>query len=183
MILRSLRNVLAALVLSLLPSHARASAEGPDLRTVPYVDLARYMGHWFVISEFPNMFEGGKIASSDTYGREPDGTLQILFKYRSDSLDAPEEQWSGQGWIVNAATNADWKISFVWPFKSRYFVLELDPNYGWAVVSNGSGSIIWVLCRTPAIDEYTYKIVLDRLRARNFDTSRLKIIPQVQAKQ
>jgi apolipoprotein D and lipocalin family protein len=165
------------LLFSVLPIHAHAGPEAPDLRTVPYVDLSRYVGHWFVISEFPNMFEGRKIASSDTYEREPDGTLQVLFKFKSE-LDAPEEQWSGQGWIVNSTTNADWKISFVWPFKSRYLVLELDPNYGWAVVSNGTGSLVWVLCRTPAIDEYTYKIVLDRLRGRNFDTSRLKLIPQ-----
>lgn len=35
----------------------------PPLRTVPYVDLDRYLGDWHVIANIPYFLENGKVAT------------------------------------------------------------------------------------------------------------------------
>jgi apolipoprotein D and lipocalin family protein len=43
-----------------------------------------------------------------------------------------------------------------------YWVVELDPEYRWAVVGGPSLEYLWVLSRTPTMDRATF----DGLRAR-----------------
>jgi apolipoprotein D and lipocalin family protein len=173
------RSLAAFLLLaSTLPLRAETGAPEPDIRTVSHVDLPRYMGRWYVISHVPNFLERGKVATSDNYTLLPDGTLRDAFKFREHSFDAQEEEWSGPGWVTNPTTNASWKVRLFWPFKAGYLILELDPNYGWAVASSGSGKLFWVLARTRTLDQATYRDILERLRKRRLDPSRLELVPQ-----
>jgi apolipoprotein D and lipocalin family protein len=170
--------LVAILLLCLGAGSARAQDVVPDLRTAPFVDVSRFMGKWWVISHVPNFIENGKVGTSDTYTAISKTRLKTAFTFRKGSLDAPEEQWVGTARITNTTTNADWKVRLVWPLESRYRVLELDPNYGWAVVSNGNGKLVWVLSRTPRLDSYTYGVVMERLRQRRISPASLEMVPQ-----
>jgi len=166
------------LLLSLGAGSAQADDVVADLHTTPFVDISRFMGKWWVISHVPNFFENGKVGTSDTYAAVSKTRLKTAFTFRKGSLDAPEHQWGGTARIINTTTNADWKVQLVWPFESRYRVLELDPNYGWAVVSNGNGRLVWVLSRTPRLDSYTYGIIMEHLRQRRISPASLEMVPQ-----
>ncbi|HZZ19761.1 MAG TPA: lipocalin family protein [Opitutaceae bacterium] len=170
--------LLFSLMLAVLGASAAAQDVEPDLRTTAFVDLSRFMGRWWVISHTPNFIEKGKVGTSDTYTAISKTKLKTVFTFRKDSLDAPEEQWNGTARIINTTTNADWKVRLIWPFESRYRVLDLDPNYGWAVVSNGNGKLIWVLSRTRKLDEYTYKVIMEHLRQRRCSPASLERVPQ-----
>jgi apolipoprotein D and lipocalin family protein len=163
---------------STLPLRAEVGSPEPDLRTVSHVDLPRYMGRWYVIAHVPNFLERGKVATSATYTLLPDGTLRDVFRFRKGSVNAPQKEWSGPGWVTNPTTNASWKVRLFWPFKAVYLILELDPNYGWAVASSGSGKLFWVLARTRTLDQATYRDILERLRKRRLDPSQLELVPQ-----
>jgi apolipoprotein D and lipocalin family protein len=175
---RRTQLLVAMLFLGLIAPRARAEDVIPDLRTTPFVDISRFMGRWWVISHVPNFFENGKVGTSDTYTAVSKTRLRTVFTFRKDSLDAPEEEWPGTARILNTTTNADWKVRLIWPLESRYLVLDLDPNYGWAVVSNGTGRLVWVLSRTPKLDSYTYKIITEHLRQRRFNPASLEMVPQ-----
>jgi apolipoprotein D and lipocalin family protein len=175
---RFLYALVAMLVLGGAATRAGAEDDVPDLRTTPYVDLSRFMGKWWVISHVPNFLEKGKVATSDTYTLVSKERIRTVFTFRSDSLDGPEDTWPGKARIINTTTNADWKVQLLWPFETRYLVLDLDPNYGWAVVSNGSGKLLWVLSRTPKLDSYTYQIIVEHLRQRRFNPDLLQLVPQ-----
>src|SRR4051812_1899538 len=99
-----------------------------SLHLVEHVDLDRYMGRWYVISNIPNFFENGKVATSDNYARRPDGKLDNIFAFRKGSFDAPEKRWEGVAWVTNTSSNAEWKVRLFWPFTSEYQIIELDPN-------------------------------------------------------
>ena len=66
-----------------------SSSKLPPLRTVPFVDLERYTGRWYVIANIPYFLERGKVASYDTYARRPDGTFTNDFTFRRGTFDAP----------------------------------------------------------------------------------------------
>ena len=122
----------------------------PPLRTVPHVDLDRYLGRWYVIANIPYFLENGKVASYDTYAKRPDGRMDNIFTFRKGSFEAPEQSWHGTARVTNLTTNAEWKVSFIWPVSSTYLVLELDPDYRWAVVGTPGRGLLWIRRRLRA---------------------------------
>ena len=154
-------------------------ASNPTLRNVSYVDVDRYLGRWYVISHVPYFLENGKVGTSDNYARRPDGKLDAIFAFRKKSLTAPEQTWNGVAEITDTKSNAEWKVSFVWPFSATYRVLELDPDYRWAVVSNGNGKLVWVLARETSMTDALYRDILKRVTAQGIDANKLVKVPQL----
>lgn len=148
------------------------------LRTVSYVDLNRYLGNWYVIANIPYALENGKVATYDTYSLRPDGRMNNVFTFRKGSFSAPEKSWHGVAWVVDKQSNAEWKVRFIWPFSTTYLVLELDPDYRWAVVATPGHKLLWVLARERALDEKTYAEILRRIAAQGYEVNRLAKVPQ-----
>ena len=153
--------VLAALLLA-----GCISNRTPPPATVARVDLDRYMGRWFVISHIPYFLERGKVASYDTYARQPDGRLTNNFTFREKTLEGPEKTWEGTARIIDPVSNATWKVSFVWPVSVTYKIFALDPNYS------------WVLSRERRLPPETYAAILADLRARGLPADKLELVPQ-----
>jgi apolipoprotein D and lipocalin family protein len=57
-------------------------------------------------------------------------------------------------------------------------VIELDPEYRYAVVSEPKREFLWILSRTPKMDEAVYAGIVERLKSSGFDTARLKLTLQ-----
>ena len=150
----------------------------PPTRTVAHVDLNRYLGNWYVIANIPYYLENGKVASFDTYSMRADGRMNNVFTFRRGSLTAPEESWHGVAWVVNHESNAEWKVRFIWPFATTYLVLELDPDYRWAVVATPGHKLLWVLARERSLDDQTYADILKRIAAQGYDVNRVAKVPQ-----
>jgi apolipoprotein D and lipocalin family protein len=144
------------------------------LRTVDHVDLDRYLGRWYVIANIPYFLEKGKVASYDTYARRPDGKLDNLFTFRKGGFDAPEQTWRGTAWVVDRESNAEWKVRFLWPLTSTYLVLELDPEYQWAVVGTPGRNLLWILAREPSLDDATYERIVSLAEAKGYSRSRIE---------
>jgi len=165
--------VLAALLLA-----GCISNRTPPPAAVARVDLDRYMGRWFVISHIPYFLERGKVASYDTYARQPDGRLTNNFTFREKTLEGPEKTWEGTARIIDPVSNATWKVSFVWPVSVTYKIFALDPNYSWAVVGTKDGGLLWVLSRERRLPPETYAAILADLRARGLPADKLELVPQ-----
>ncbi len=150
----------------------------PPTRTVAHVDLNRYLGNWYVIANIPYFLENGKVASFDTYSPRADGRMNNVFTFRRGTFTAPEESWHGVAWVLNHESNAEWKVRFIWPFSTTYLVLELDPEYRWAVVATPGHKLLWVLARERALDDATYADILKRCAAQGYDLEKIKKVPQ-----
>ena len=73
--------------------------------------------------------------------------------------------------MVDNSGNAKLKVSFFWPFYGDYWILDLGKNYEYAVVGESQAvNILWILSRTPQIDEGLYQTLLSRMSAQGFDT-------------
>ena len=108
----------------------------------------------------------------------PDGRMGNVFTFRKGSFDAPEKSWHGVAWVVDKESNAEWKVQFIWPFTATYLVLELDPDYRWAVVGTPKRKLLWVLARDRQLNGSTYAEILQRIAAQGYDTNRLALVPQ-----
>jgi apolipoprotein D and lipocalin family protein len=151
---------------------ARAD-EPPPLRTVPKVDIARYMGTWYEIALYPQRFERGCTGSTATYTLRPDGTVEVVNRCALDSLNGRPKVAKGRARVVDRETSAKLKVTFFWPFWGDYWVIDLGPQYEYAVVGHPGRKYLWILSRTPTLAPEVYDGILERLRAQGYDTGRL----------
>ena len=150
----------------------------PPLRTVAHVDLDRYLGRWYVIANIPYFLENGKVASYDTYAKRPDGKMDNIFTFRKGGFDAPEQSWHGTARVTNLVTNAEWKVGFIWPVTSTYLVLELDPDYRWAVVGTPGRGLLWILARERQLSAADYEHILGLIEQQGYDRTKIVPVPQ-----
>ncbi|MEO8435750.1 MAG: lipocalin family protein [Pyrinomonadaceae bacterium] len=143
-----------------------------DLEVVDSVDLSRYAGRWYEIARLPNRFEK-KCADSVTadYALRPDGRIEVVNRCRKTNGEYTTAK--GKAKIVDQKTNAKLKVTFFWPFYGDYWILDLGPNYEYAVVGDPSRDYLWILSRAPRMDEGVYQQLLVRMRTRGFKTERM----------
>lgn len=145
----------------------------PALETVAHVDLERYLGTWYEIASFPQRFQRGCAGTTATYTLRPNGEIEVLNRCRDGSLEGKERSAHGRARIVDRSTNAKLKVSFFRPFWGDYWIIELGPEYEYSVVGHPSRDYLWILARAPTLPETTYQRILEGLRRRGYDTSRL----------
>ncbi len=151
---------------------AYAARKTEPLVTVRQVDLNRYAGTWYEIARYPNRFQ--KKCDSDTkamYLLRGDGTVGVVNSCRKS--DGTITSNKGTAKVVDAATNAKLKVTFFWPFSGNYWILDLAPDYSYAVVGEPSRKYLWILSRTPQMDDATYRAITERIRFLGYDPSRL----------
>ncbi len=150
---------------------------GTELKTVSAVDLNRYLGKWYEIARYPNRFEKG-CASDVTaqYTFRPDGKIEVINSCRQ--ADGKMKTSKGSAKVADKQTNAKLKVTFFWPFYGNYWIIDLDPDYRYAVVSEPGRDYLWILSRTPKLDPSVFDAITNRLRQNGFDPSRLIKPPQ-----
>ena len=164
-----------AILLVLMVSAGSAAAESTTrqpLRTVDSVDLSRYSGIWYEIARYPNRFQ--RDCQSDTtaeYTLRKDGKVQVLNSCRQK--DGKTKTARGTAKIADKTTNAKLRVTFFWPFYGDYWVIGLSPDYRYAIVGEPKRKYLWILSRTPEMDEGTYKEALEQIRAAGYDPDKL----------
>jgi len=156
------------------PGLLRLRAETRPLEVVPYVDLDRYLGTWYEIATIPQRFQKDCVAVTATYTLRDDGTIGVENKCRKKTLDGEIKIARGKAWVVDKKTNAKLKVQFFWPFRGDYWIIELDPDYKFAVVGHPNRQYLWILSRSPHIEESLYQELLQRIANKGYDVSRIK---------
>lgn len=156
-------------VLAIVTMGAMEEKKKDELRVVDSVDLSRYVGTWYEIARLPNSFQK-KCADSVTanYTLRADGKVGVVNRCRKPSGEYTTAK--GKAKIVDKQTNAKLKVTFFWPFYGDYWILDLGQNYEYAVVGDPSRKYLWILSRTPRMDEGLYQQLLSKMADRGFKT-------------
>jgi len=158
--------------LFLVVRESRATQESLPLVTVQNVDLARYMGVWYEIARFDHFFQKGCLGSSAAYSLLPDGEIEVINRCVDDKDNRLREA-KGRAWSVDSSGNARLKVSFFWPFRTDYWIIDLGKEYEYAVVGDPKRQYLWILARKPLMDEVVYKRILDLASRQGFAVDRL----------
>ncbi|MBS7808720.1 lipocalin family protein [Variovorax sp. PCZ-1] len=181
------RNALR-LAVGLVAASAFAQSTPPTavLTTVPSIELARYQGVWHQVALYPNRFQ--KMCASNTratYAVEEGGTVSVTNQCRS--ADGKEVQAVGQARPAGAARVSNGQITppqlqvrfapawlswlpFVW---GNYWVIQLEPNYRYAVVGEPSREFLWVLARETQLSATDWSAIEARLKEQGYDPAKL----------
>lgn len=176
-------NTILLIAFILIPFSGNREMKSPgqkiDITTVNGFELDRYLGEWYEIARFPHRFEKGLTGVTATYKLNQDGSLEVINRGFKDSLDGKESLSVGKARVAGKPGEGKLKVSFFLFFYADYLILELDSeNYQWALVGSSSPGYLWILSRTPVIDEVLYESIIAKARERGYDTD--KIIKVIQ---
>lgn len=163
------RPLIASIALAAVAVTAACAPPNPSVTTVASVDLGRYAGTWYEIASVKQFFSVGLVNTTATYTARPDGTIGVRNEGRYIGPGGPVSSIEGTA-VALDATGARLNVAFgVTPpamGNGNYWIIDLDPDYRWAAVSDPSGNSFFLLSRTKALDPALVDEILDRAAAK-----------------
>ena len=150
-----------------------------SLQTVSQVDLNKYAGKWYEIASYPQRFQKGCHCTTAEYTLSDKGYVIVENRCNRDNIKGKPSYIKGKAFVDKNTGNAKLKVQFFWPFKGKYWIIDLADNYSYAVVSHPNRKYLWILCRKPKMDEATYQHIISILKQNGFDLNKLQITPQL----
>jgi apolipoprotein D and lipocalin family protein len=156
-----------------------AVAQQAPLTVVPNLDAQKYAGRWYEIARFPNRFQdqcAGDVTAE--YTPRPDGRITVVNRCRKangewDEAEGVARRLEGAPPSALEVRFAPAFLSFIPKVWGDYQVMALDDGYSYSLVGTPDRKYLWILSRTPSLDEATYKRLTDVATGQGFDVSRL----------
>ncbi|MEP6388434.1 MAG: lipocalin family protein [Halioglobus sp.] len=169
------RDKLLTVVVLVLLAGCTGMPEG--VSPVGQFELPRYLGNWYEVARLDHSFERGLVDVSANYSMRDDGGVKVINR----GFSTTEQSWSeaeGKAYFVGEPDQAHLKVSFFGPFYGSYVVFELDPDYQYAFISGNTNDYLWLLSRTPQIDDTVRERFIERANALGFASDDLIWVEQ-----
>lgn len=153
-------------------------AMSQTLKTVPYVDLKKYAGKWYEIASLPQRFQKGCNCTTAEYTLTDKDFVKVENRCKKDSVNGKQSYIKGKAFVVENSGNAKLKVQFFWPFRGKYWIIDLAEDYSYAVVGHPNRKYLWILSRTPKMNETTYQQIISRIKENGFDISKIELTKQ-----
>lgn len=158
--------LLFAATASASPTSANANAP------VETLDLDRYLGTWHEVARLPQFFQ--RHCAKDTtatYALDEEGRLRVINRCVAEDGEVIEATGRARRTDVAGALEVSFlpaALSWLPIGWGDYWVVDLDADYGWAVVGGPSREAMWVLAREPALPAEVLEGIRQRAEARGY---------------
>jgi apolipoprotein D and lipocalin family protein len=78
-----------------------------------------------------------------------------------------------KGFVIPGTNNAIWGMQFIWPIKAEYVISHVDANYTETIIARSARDYVWIMARTPTIEEARYRELVGKVGAMGYDVSKL----------
>jgi apolipoprotein D and lipocalin family protein len=152
--------------------------------TAYQVDIPRYMGKWYQIAANETSFNQGLVAVTAEYTLKDDGTVDVYNRARKNSFDGEVDEIRGIARVVDPVSRSKLNVEFPGIFNfpvigGNYWIMVLDDiDYSYAAVADPLGITLFILSRTPKMDEELYQNILSELETKRVNTAKLIRTPQ-----
>lgn len=170
--------VVLMLMLGWVPSATQAAT---PLATVKDFDRSSDLGQWHQVALIPNRFQAQCLGeTSAAYAALPNGDIEVTNRCRTTKgfAEVVGVARSPRGYPGNPATlqvrfAPAWLsfLPFVW---GDYWVIATLGHYAAALVRSPDRNDLWVLARTPTLDDTSWRTLTQAAATQGFDVSRLR---------
>ena len=171
---KNILGFVALMALACISFEAKA-----EIQTVPYVDVNRYLGDWYQIAHVPLWFEGISdcpCARQRLAVTAKPGVVSVL--NTCTKTDGSLYSIAGTARNDDRTTNAKFTVNFEGvPFAGSYWIIGLDPDYRFAVVTDRSGGSLYILSKTTTLSQELFDRAVAIAR-QQLDTSQLQVTRQ-----
>ncbi|PIQ28835.1 hypothetical protein COW36_09715 [bacterium (Candidatus Blackallbacteria) CG17_big_fil_post_rev_8_21_14_2_50_48_46] len=172
-------KVLAALLLAFGILHSNPACAQSELETVSELDIKLFAGLWFEVASYPAPFQSPDCSGTTaSYTFNPNGEVKVwnqCYLTQKRKLETIE----GRAWVPNPLEPGKLKVSFFAPLSADYWVIALDSAYRYAVIGHPSRKFLWILSRSPEMDEQTYSVILERVATKGYDLAKIRRTPSL----
>lgn len=168
-------------------TQAAPAGKKPGIFTAPKVvsefEPGRYVGRWYEIQSTQPGFQAGCSCVTADYGLVSPTQISVV---NTCQKGARVQQVKGKATVPDPKEPSKLEVSFPgfgsdllnFFLKSNYWVVDLDPDYQWAVVSTRFRKPVWILSRANTLDPAALEGIRSRLEADGFDVDDIKETPQ-----
>lgn len=149
------------------------TASTVDNSTVKSLDLKRFMGRWYEIARFDHKFERNMQQVTTMYDIQENGQVKVV------NQGLKKDKWKtseGKGKVTDSPGLL--RVSFWGPFYSDYRVMMIAPDYSYALIGGESDNYLWILSRSPQMNQNTRNLLLREAQRRGYDTRNLIWVEQ-----
>ncbi|SDI35313.1 apolipoprotein D and lipocalin family protein [Paraburkholderia phenazinium] len=136
------------------------------------------MGRWYVIADTPFLSEYDYVGNCDEWTLRRNGQIDDEYLGRRHDFDQPVSGSHFVAKVMPGTGNTKWRVSLIWPFELVIVTAYVDPEYRYTIRCMADGNLVWILSRTPEMDEATYAAMLARLGRMGVDVDRIRRVPQ-----
>lgn len=175
--MRRLARTTAVLALALVAS-ACSVMPPADFPRVEHVDLDRFAGRWYVIAHIPPGATADAYNGVERYERVGPDRVEIDYTYLEGGFDGERERIRMRGRVLADSGNAVWAVSPLWPLRFENTVSYVAPDYRTTIVARSKRDYVWIMARTPEIEQTVYADLVERVDELGYDTAELRRMPQ-----
>ena len=168
-----IRMILLSLVLFFAACAYSKSRPDINRETVSNINLNDFMGRWYEIARFDHSFERDMQKVTAEYKLLPNGNIQVI---NAGYRDGKFKETIGKAKTTD--TSGLLRVSFFLNFYSDYRVLMIDKDYNYVLVGGNSPKYLWILSRTPHLEETTLQKIIGVAQEKGYDTDKLIFVEQ-----
>lgn len=162
----------------LIMAAATSQAAAPAVTSVPQLDVVNYMGQWYEISKYPNRFQKDcRRNTTATYRTLPEGGIEVVNRCEQDNGKVDEAVGRARPGKSSSQLEVrfapSWLSFLPWVW-APYWVIQLAPDYRYAVVSEPDREYLWILARSPTLSPEDQRDIMSKLADQGYDTSKLQ---------
>ena len=166
-----IKKYIFVLFISLLVTACGIAPE--NIKPVSGFEIDRYLGKWYEIARLDHSFERGLTKVTAEYSLRDDGGVKVINR----GFDATTNEWDeaeGKAYFVDAPDIGQLKVSFFGPFYGGYNIIELDKeDYQYSLVAGPDYSYLWILARSPDLDQAIIDKLVSQAKTLGFPTEEL----------
>ena len=144
----------------------------------PDVELARFMGAWYVLGGILTPVERFVANAVEYYELDDDGSVATRFRFRAGGFDGPFMEFTSRGYPTDDPSNAFWGMEFVPPARLDYRIAFVDPDYRTTLVARERRDLLWIMARTPSLPDAEFGALIARAEAMGYDPDAIFTVPQ-----
>lgn len=158
--------------------------EGPsdESKPLPFVkdfQPKRYLGNWYEVARLPTRIQPPNTLAMAQYSATQQEGIVAVKNRAFDKQGNQLVEIQGRAKLVEGHPPGRLLVTFgpVFPDKTNYQVMFVDPEYQFAVVGVPDRKSLWILARKVPVEKVQLKRLRDRARNAGFDVSKLVIAP------
>lgn len=174
-LMRRLRVVLIGMLIVITTACANGSITRAEADAI---DLPRFMGAWHVIAHIPYFAERGHVASRNEYTLREDRKIGARYVYQ-EGFGHPVDTVESRASVKAGTGNRRWTVWFFGVVPTKFRILEVAPDYSWALIDYPERDLAWIFSRTPVMDDQLYETLVKKMRDYGVNARQLERVPQL----
>lgn len=147
------------------------------IKTVDSVEVPKFLGTWYRISANPVVFEPKCLCARQVLSANPEGNVSVYNSCNKADATGKLVEIRGTAKAIDASATK-LSVDFGLPWKGSYWIVALDSQYRYAVVSDSLGFSLYVMSKSPTLSAELYEEAVNAAKLNHVNVSRLVMQPQ-----